>query len=68
MYPSRQAVLHANKPAFIMASTGETVTYGELEQRSNRLAAAVDMGHLPAIHSGPIGTLSLLPAATPATT
>ena len=38
MYPSRQAVLHSSKPAFIMASTGESVTYGELEQRSNQLA------------------------------
>ena len=38
MYPGRHAVQNTHKPAFIMAATGETVTYGDLEQRSNRLA------------------------------
>ena len=38
MYPGRHAVQNSHKPAFIMAATGETVTYGDLEQRSNRLA------------------------------
>jgi len=38
MYPGLHAIQNRDKPAFIMASTGEAVTYGELEQRSNRLA------------------------------
>jgi len=38
MYPGKYARLHADRPAFIMASTGEAMTHGELEQRSNRLA------------------------------
>lgn len=38
MYPARHAVQQSSKPAFIMASTGESVSYGELEARSNRLA------------------------------
>jgi long-chain acyl-CoA synthetase len=38
MYPGAHAKTRPNHPAFIMASTGETVTYGELDARSNRLA------------------------------
>jgi long-chain acyl-CoA synthetase len=38
MYPGNQAAKDADKPAFIMAKTGEVVTYAELEARSNRLA------------------------------
>src|SRR3954452_19402417 len=38
MYPGRHATERADQPAFIMASTGETVSYAELEARSNRLA------------------------------
>lgn len=38
MYPAAQAKAHPEKPAFIMAGSGEVVTYGELERRSNRLA------------------------------
>jgi long-chain acyl-CoA synthetase len=38
MYPGRHAVEHPGKPAFIMAEGGETVSYGELEARANRLA------------------------------
>ena len=38
MYPGKQAAANPGKPAFIMAETGETVSYGELEARSNRLA------------------------------
>src|SRR6185295_20339887 len=34
----RYATERADHPAFIMASTGEKVTYAELEARSNRLA------------------------------
>ena len=38
MYPGKHASESADKPAFIMAVSGESVTYGELEARSNRLA------------------------------
>ena len=38
MYPGNHAVTRATQPAFIMAKTGEAVTYAELEARSNRLA------------------------------
>jgi long-chain acyl-CoA synthetase len=38
MYPGKHALLRPLQPAFIMASTGETVTYRELDRRSNRLA------------------------------
>jgi long-chain acyl-CoA synthetase len=38
MYPGKGAAEHAERPAFIMAKTGEAVSYGELEARSNRLA------------------------------
>ena len=38
MYPGKYAQLHADRPAFIMASTGLAVTHAELERRSNRLA------------------------------
>ena len=38
MYPGKHAAAHADRPAFIMAGTGETVTYAELEARTNRLA------------------------------
>jgi long-chain acyl-CoA synthetase len=38
MYPGRQAAKRPSQPAFVMAQTGEAVTYAELEARSNRLA------------------------------
>ena len=38
MYTGKHAHLRPLQPAFIMASTGETVTYRELDARSNRLA------------------------------
>ncbi|HYM02138.1 MAG TPA: AMP-binding protein [Stellaceae bacterium] len=38
MYPGLQAKLRPQQPAFIMAQSGETVTYAELERRTNRLA------------------------------
>jgi len=38
MYPGLQAKVRPQQPAFIMATTGETVTYDELDRRSNRLA------------------------------
>jgi len=38
MYTGKHARLRPLQPAFIMAGTGEIVTYRELEARSNRLA------------------------------
>ncbi|MFL6838880.1 MAG: AMP-binding protein, partial [Bradyrhizobium sp.] len=38
MYTGKHAYLRPLQPAFIMAGSGETVTYRELEARSNRLA------------------------------
>jgi long-chain acyl-CoA synthetase len=38
MYTGKHAYLRPLQPAFIMASTGEAVTYRELEARCNRLA------------------------------
>jgi long-chain acyl-CoA synthetase len=38
MYTGTHARLRPLQPAFIMASSGETVTYAELEARTNRLA------------------------------
>ncbi|HYI29017.1 MAG TPA: AMP-binding protein, partial [Bradyrhizobium sp.] len=38
MYTGKHAHLRPLQPAFIMAASGETVTYRELEARSNRLA------------------------------
>jgi long-chain acyl-CoA synthetase len=36
MHPSIHARTHPDKPAYVMAATGETVTYGELDARSNQ--------------------------------
>ena len=38
MYTGKQARLRPLQPAFVMANSGETVSYAELEARSNRLA------------------------------
>ena len=38
MYPAPVAAQHPDRPCFIMASTGEVVTYAEFDARSNRLA------------------------------
>lgn len=38
MYPGKYAQLFADRPAFIMAGSGRTMTYAELERRSNQLA------------------------------
>jgi long-chain acyl-CoA synthetase len=38
MYPGRHAETRADQPAVIMAGSGETITYRELEARSNPLA------------------------------
>ena len=38
MYTGKQAYLRPLQPAFIMANSGESVSYAELETRANRLA------------------------------
>jgi long-chain acyl-CoA synthetase len=38
VFARQQAIAHPDKPAIIMASSGETVTFGEYEARSNRVA------------------------------
>jgi long-chain acyl-CoA synthetase len=38
MYPGKHAKAHPDRPAFVMATSGETVTFGEYEARCNRLA------------------------------
>jgi long-chain acyl-CoA synthetase len=38
MYPGLHALKHPDRPAFIMAGTGESVSYREFESRCNRLA------------------------------
>jgi long-chain acyl-CoA synthetase len=38
MYPGLQAKSRPHQPAIVMASSGETVTYAELEKRTNQLA------------------------------
>ena len=38
MYPGLNAALRPDQPAIVMARSGKTVTYRELEARSNRLA------------------------------
>ncbi len=37
MYPGKYAVAHPDRAAFVMASSGESVTYAEFEARANRL-------------------------------
>jgi long-chain acyl-CoA synthetase len=41
MYPGHYARQHPERAAFVMASTGEAVTYAEYEARCNRLAHAL---------------------------
>ena len=38
MYPGLQAKIRPDQPAIVMARSGETITYRELDERSNRLA------------------------------
>ena len=38
MYPGVHAKNNPDKPAYIMAGTGEAVTYGQLNDQSNQLA------------------------------
>ena len=37
-HPCHHAAKNPDKPAYIMAATGEVVTYGELEDRTNQAA------------------------------
>ena len=46
MYPGQYAHDHPDRPAFIMASTGEAVTYREYEARANQLAHLFRSLHL----------------------
>ncbi|MFZ8973974.1 MAG: AMP-binding protein [Pseudomonadales bacterium] len=41
MYPGAYADQYPNRPAVIMAATGETKTYAQLEARANQLAHAL---------------------------
>ena len=38
MYPGKYATQHPDRPTFVMASTGEAVSYRDYEARSNQLA------------------------------
>ena len=38
MYPGKYATINPDRPAFVMASTGESVSYKEFEARSNQMA------------------------------
>ena len=38
MYPGTHASANPDKPAYIMAATGETVTYGQLDRHSMQIA------------------------------
>jgi long-chain acyl-CoA synthetase len=50
MYPGLQASIRPQQPAFIMAQSGETVTYAELDRRSNRLAHFLRAAGLGRLH------------------
>ena len=41
MHPCQYAKTHPDKPAYIMAASGETVTFKQLEERSNQIAHAL---------------------------
>ncbi|MFM7121713.1 MAG: AMP-binding protein, partial [Gammaproteobacteria bacterium] len=38
MYPNASARAHPDRPCIVMASSGEVISYGELDRRANRLA------------------------------
>ena len=41
MYPGKYAATDPQRPAFIMAQTGDVVTYGELEARTSFMVARI---------------------------
>jgi fatty-acyl-CoA synthase len=67
--PSHHAQLTPDKPAVIMAATGETTTYAELEDRSRRLADALharglrEGGHIAVVMENNRAFLEVLWAA-----
>ena len=57
MHPGAHAGTHPDKPAYIMAATGEAVTYGALDANANRLARllrerGLEPGHSMAVWMG----------------
>ncbi len=51
MYPGKYVELNPERPAFVMADSGVTVTYREYEQRANQLAHLLrDKGLKPFDH------------------
>ena len=50
MYPDKYAVTNPDRPAFVMASTGEAVSYAEFEGRSNKLAQLLPFSPTQRIH------------------
>ncbi|MEM1105008.1 MAG: acyl-CoA synthetase [Pseudomonadota bacterium] len=55
MHPSHHAKTHPDKPAYTMVATGEVVTFGQLDARSNQIAHALrDTGCQPG------GTIAIL--------
>lgn len=56
MYPGTWAASHPDKPALVMAGSGRTLTYGQLDERSLRLAhvlqdAGLEVGDVVALLS-----------------
>lgn len=62
MYPGTWAATTPDKPALIMAGSGRTLTYGELDERSLRLAR-----HLRAAGLGPGDVVALISDNRPET-
>jgi acyl-CoA synthetase (AMP-forming)/AMP-acid ligase II len=51
MYPGVHAATHPDKPAYVMAGTGQVVTYSQLDDGANRLARVFhDLGLVPGDH------------------
>ena len=50
-YPGAHAATAPDRPAVVMAGTGAVLTYGQLEDRSARLAAAL---HITGLRSGDV--------------
>ena len=51
MYPGAHAAAHPDKPALIMAGSGETVTYAQLDAEANRVSRVLrEAGLVPGDH------------------